>query len=63
MDKNQKTPISDHLISPTRMAHKNIAAKIKVVENKDGLVQRNEQKVVTLDGKFLLKEEGNKSVL
>lgn len=63
MEKNEKTSLSDHLISPTRIAHKQIANKVKVIPLKDGLVERANPKVVTLDGKELLSENTKKSIL
>ena len=52
-NKNERTPLNDFLIP-----RKTITVKrddVKVVDPKDGLFERNNQKIVTSDGRQLLK--------
>jgi hypothetical protein len=60
---SQNSPMNDNLISPARMAQKKVVDKIKVVENRDGLLERRDQKVITTDGREVLNEGNTKNVL
>lgn len=57
---NKNIPLSDNLISPNKSVKKEA---VKVVGKRDGLMERTNQKVVTVDGRQILKEEGQQEIL
>lgn len=58
MSNNRDNRTSDNLIDPNKVNNKPQTEGVKRINHsKDGLIERKDQKVLTDDGKELLKEE------